>query len=142
MPAPHDARRARIRVSTTRQGTFATIGYVRSAEVQPGSEGESTLRWLGGEAVRPGELTLGGTVPYWWDDGDTEGQEIIRAAYWAGTPVWLQACPRGTEAGAKAFQFEAVITEVPFSFDSEAEAVEGSFSYRGNPSTWEEITLA
>jgi hypothetical protein len=141
MPAPNDSSLARVRVSTTSGGVYNLVGYVRSADLDRGSEGEATLRWLGGEAVRPGDRTLGGTIPIWWDDADTNGQEILLAAWTNGTTVFLQIAPKGVGSGAKVQQFEAIITAAPLSFDSEGEAVEGSFSFRGMPSTLTTITL-
>jgi hypothetical protein len=139
---PHDSKLARVRVATEATGTFANVGLVRSASIDRGTEGETVLRWLGGEAVRPGELTLGGTVPVWWDNEDTTGQQILESAYLSGDTVFLQIAPKGTETGAEVKQFEAHITEAPLSFDSEGEAVEGSFSFRGLPETWETLTLS
>jgi hypothetical protein len=142
MPAPHDAKLVRIRVSATVGGTYTNVGYVRSVDIDRGTEGDTTLRWFGGEAARAGDLTLGGTIPVWWDDTDTTGQDILETAYYSGSPVFLQFAPHGTATGAKVKQFEAVITEAPISADSEGDAVEGSFGYRGTPSTWTVVTLA
>lgn len=141
MPGPYDSSAARVRVSTTSGGTYTLVGYVRNADLDKGSEGEATLRWFGGEAVRPGDRTLGGTINVWWDNDDTAGQEILRTAWNNGTSVFLQYAPRGVAAGAKVEQFEAIITAAPHSFDSEGEAVEGSFSFRGVPGTLTTITL-
>jgi hypothetical protein len=142
MAAPHDAKLVRIRVSNTVGGTYTNVGYVRSVDIDRGTEGDTTLRWFGGEAAKAGDLTLGGTIPVFWDDEDTTGQTILEAAYMSGDAVYLQFAPHGTGAGKKVKQFEAVITEAPISADSEGEAVEGSFGFRGTPSTWTTITLA
>lgn len=142
MAAPNIANLARVRVSTTSGGTYTNVGYVRSASLDRGTESDTTLRWLGGDAVIPGDLTLGGTIPIWWDDADTTGQEILESAYTNQTAVYLQFAPKGTTAGTKVKQFQAYITAAPISFDSEGDAVEGSFSFRGVPSTFTTPTLA
>lgn len=141
MAAPNDSSLARVRVSTTSGGTYSLVGYVRSADLDRGSEGDTTLRWLGGEAVRPGDRTLGGTIPIFWDDADTTGQDVLLASWTNGTTVWLQIAPKGVGSGAKVQQFEAYVTAAPLSFDAEGEAVEGSFSFRGIPSTLTTVTL-
>lgn len=142
MAAPYDAENARVRVSTTSGGTYTNVGYVRSAEFNRGSEGVTTLRWLGGTSVKGGDLTLGGTLPVFWDKSDTTGQDVLEAAYSAQTDVWLQICPEGTATGAKVKQFSAKITEAPITFDATGDAVEGSFTYFGNPSTLTTVTLS
>lgn len=141
MPAPHDPSLARVRVSTTSGGTYNLVGFVRSADLDRGSEGETTLKYLGGEAVRPGDPTLAGTIPVFWEEGDTNGQAILETAWQNGTTVWLQFGPKGVGSGAKVKQFEAYITAAPFSFDAEGDSVEGSFSFRGIVSTLTEVTL-
>jgi hypothetical protein len=141
MPAPIATTAARVRVSSTAGGAYAVVGYVRSADVNRGSEGNTTLRWFGGDAVRQGNLTLEGTVPVWWDSADTAGQDVLTAAYANRTSVFLQFAPEGTAAGAKVKQFQATITEAAFNFDSEGDAVEGSFSFTGVPSTFTTVTL-
>lgn len=142
MPAPNDPSLARIRISATSNGTFTTIAYVRSGELNRGSEGSTTLKWLGGQALKSGDRTLGGSFPIYWADDDTNGQQIAEAAWVSGDTVYLQYCPKGTAAGAKVKQFAAVINEAPISFDSEGDAVEGSFSFEGDPATLTEITLS
>ena len=100
------------------------------------------MRWFGGDAIRAGDPTLEGTLPVWWDRADTTGQDLLRTAKRAGTTVFLQICPAGTTTGEKCDQFEAVIREVSVSADSGSnEGVEGSFTYRGLPSTLTTITL-
>lgn len=141
MAAPHDPTLTRVRASATQAGTFTEVGFVRSAEIVRGSEGDTTLRWFGGDASRPGDKVLDGSLPVWWDDEDLTGQKLLQDAYDNGTPVWLQFCPKGTTAGAKAHQFEATITETRISMDPEADGIEGGFSYRGAPSTYSIITL-
>ena len=142
MAAPNDPKLSRVRVSTTQNGTYANVGYVKSAELNRGSEGAKVIKWLGGEATKAGDRTLEGTLPILWDDEDTTGQDILEAAYFAGTLVWLQFCPKGTSTGAKVKQFQALITAAPISFDATGDAVEGSFSFRGEPSTYTVVTLA
>lgn len=141
MPAPYNASLARVRVSTTSGGTYSNVGHVRSFDMTEGSEGDSTLRWFGGEVVRAGDPTLAGTIPVWWDLEDTSGQDILRTAKRNGTKVWLQFGATGTGSGAVVEQFEAIITEVSRSVASDGDAVEGSFSFTGTPSTLTEITL-
>lgn len=142
MAAPYDSSLGRVRVSTTSGGTYTNVGYVRSFEMTEGQEGEATLRYFGGEAEIPGDATLSGTIPVWWDRADTLGQKIMRDAKRAGTAVYLQFCPEGTATGKKVDQFQAYITEMSASMDSEGEAVEGSFTYKGVPSTLTEVTLS
>lgn len=142
MAAPNDSSVARVRISTTSSGTYTNVGYVRSADMNRGSEGATTLKWFGGQAIRAGDRTISGSISTWWDDGDTLGQTIALAAWSAGTTVWLQIAPKGTATGAKVQQFEALITSAPMSFDAEGEAVEGSFDYEGDASTLTEVTLA
>ena len=142
MAGPWDSGNARVRVSTTSSGTYANVGFVRSAEMNRGSEGATTLRWLGGEQVKAGDITLAGSLPVWWDDADTTGQDILEAAWSSGADVWLQICPKGTATGAKVKQFSAKITEAPITFDSTGDAVEGTFTYMGAPSTLTTVTLA
>lgn len=141
MPAPYAVAMMRVRVSTTVDGTYKNVGFVRSADYSRAREGSTTIRWFGGDQARPGSKTLSGSMPVWFDREDTDGQVVLRAAYENDTPVYLQFCPEGTEASAKADQFEAVIDEVGFSVDSEGEAAEGSFSFTGSPSTFQEVTL-
>jgi hypothetical protein len=141
MAAPNDSNLARIRVSTTMSGTYAIVGTTRSGTLERGSENDTTLRWLGGEAQMPGDRTLAGTMPVWWDDLDTLGQSILETAWNASTAVWLQFAPKGVGTGAKVYQFQAFITAAPLSFDSAGEAVEGSFSFKGTPSTLTTVTL-
>ena len=142
MAAPINSSLSRVRVSATLAGTYTQVGYARSWDHVRGSEGDATLRWFGGDGAVPGDKTLEGTIPVWFDDVDTLGQEILNAAYANGTTVGLQLCPRGTTPALKAIQFEAYITEVRVSSDVEGDAVEGSFSFRGIPSTYTTPTLA
>jgi hypothetical protein len=141
--APYDPSVARVRLSATLAGTYTNIAKVRSFNHEEGSEGDTVIRWLGGDALRPGDATLGGTLPVWWDRSDTTGQDLMRAAKRAGTTVFLQICPAGTATGEKADQFEALITGVTVEADSTSnEGVPGSFTYKGLPSTLTTITLA
>lgn len=142
MAAPIDSSLTRVRTSATEGGTYANVGYVRSVELVRGSEGDTTLRWFGGDGAIAGAQTLEGTMPIWWDDADTAGQEALKAAYESGTAIWLQFCPRGTAATNIVMQFQAYITEVRFSSDAEGDAAQGSFSYRGVPSSYTEPVLA
>lgn len=142
MAAPWDSKNSRVRVSTTSSGTYTNVGYTRSATMARGSENANTLRWLGGDSVSAGDLTLDGEITNWWTDDDTTGQDVVLAAYIAGSDVWLQICPKGTATGAKVFQFSAKITAAPLNFDVGGDAVEGSFSYRGAPSTLTTVTLS
>ena len=141
MPAPHNPKLSRVRVSTTSGGVYSNVGYVRSAEIVRGTEGDTTLRWMGGDAARPGDKTLEGSLPTWWDNADTNGQQVLETAYTNGTVVWLQFCPLGTAAGAQVHQFEAAITELRINMDPDADGIEGGFSYRGSPSTYTKVTL-
>lgn len=142
MAAPYDPSLSRVRISETEEGTYENIGFVRSFDMTEGSEGDVTLYYFGGDVSRPGNPTLTGTIPVYWDLEDTNGQEILRDAKQTGTAVWLQFAPEGTDTGASVEQFEAIITEVSRSSAADGDAVEGSFSFRGTPSTLEVITLA
>lgn len=142
MAAPNDPSLARVRICTTENGTYVNIGYVRSADIARGSDGDTTLKWLGGEAVRAGDRTFTASIPIYWDDGDTNGQEVALAAWGDGSDVWIQVCPKGTSVGAKVLQIRGKITEAPLSFAADADAVEGGFSFRGEPSTLTTVTLA
>lgn len=137
-----DPTLSRVRVSTTEGGTYTNVGQVRSFDMTEGSEGDTTLYYFGGDTSRPGNATLTGTLSVFWDLADTTGQDILRTAKRAGTAVWLQFAHAGTGTGAVVEQFEAVITEVSRSSAADGDAVEGSFSFRGTPSTLEEITLS
>lgn len=142
MAAPYDPSLSRVRVSATEAGTYANIGYVRSFDMTEGSEGDTTLYYFGGDVSRSGQPTLSGTVPVFYDLDDATGQDILRAAKRSGDAVWLQFAPTGTEVGEVVEQFEAVITEVNRNSAADGDAVEGSFSFRGTPSTLTEVTLA
>lgn len=136
-----DTKLTRIRVSTTATGTFANVGFARSFELNRGRESTSTTYYFGGEAKKVGDKTLGGSISVLFDRDDTTGQEVLRAAYDAGTTVFLQFAPAGTASGAKVDQFEALITEAPVTSDRSGDWVEGSFSYDGYPDTLSTITL-
>jgi hypothetical protein len=142
MAAPNDPKLGRLRVSSTETGTYANVGYVKSVELNRGSDGAKTLTWLGGQANKSGDRTLEGTVPIYWDDADTTGQQILEAAWESGDTVWLQFCPKGTATTAKVKQFQATITAAPITIDPTADAVEGSFTYKGDPTTLSTVTLA
>jgi hypothetical protein len=132
---PLDAKLTRIRVSTSSGGTFTSIGYARSASMSEGSEGDTTVYYFGGELSRAGNPTISGSISVLWDAADTTGQTVLRTAKRAGTAVWLEFLPGGTTTGAPFERFEAVITEVSRSSDASGDNVEGSFSFRGTPST-------
>jgi hypothetical protein len=141
LTAPYDPSVSRVLLSATLAGTYTVVAKVRSFTHTEGSEGDATIRWFGGQAVRAGDATLNGTLPVWWDRADTTGQDLMRSAKRAGTVVALQICPAGTATGEKCDQFEAIITEVVVSSDAASnEGVEGSFSYRGDTSTLTTIT--
>lgn len=142
MAAPVLSSLTRVRVSTTEGGTYTGVGYTRSMEIVRGSEGDTTIRYFGGDSSVPGDKTLEGTIPCWFDDADTNGQEVLKTAYTNATAVWLQFCPRGTTAGNKAVQFEAYITEIRIASDVEGDAAELTFSYRGTPSSLTTPTLS
>lgn len=136
MPAPIDPTLSRVLVSTTEAGTYTAIGYARSFEATEGEEGGSTIYWFGGDQARDGLPTLNGTIPVWWDPDDTTGQTVLRTAKRAGTAVWLEFHPEGTGAGLPFERFEAFISEISRSSAADSDtAVEGSFSFRGSPST-------
>lgn len=142
MAPPYNPVNTRVRVSTTSGGTYTSVGYVRSFDMNEGTENDVRLKYFGGEFVTPGDATLTASMPVVWDRGDTTGQKVLRDAKRAGTAVWLQFCPEGTTAGLKCDQFQAYITEMSATSDADAEAVEGSFGFRGVASTLTEVTLA
>lgn len=140
--ATNDPSLSRLRVSTTSSGTYTNVGYVRSVDLTRGSEGDTTLKWLGGEEAKAGDKTLSAAVPIYWIETDTLGQTVLNTAYDAQSTIWFQACPTGTATGAKVYQFSGVVTEAPFNFAADGDAVEGSYTIRGNPSSWSVVTLA
>ena len=142
MPAPNHPKNARVRVCTTENGTYTLVGYVKSGELNRGSEGAKKLKWLGGESTQAGDRTLEGTLPIFWTDDDTTGQDILSAAWASGDQVWIQYCPKGTATGAKVFQFAAIINTAPITFDATGDAVEGTFAFTGDPSTLTTVTLS
>ena len=141
MPAPYDPKLTRVRVSTTSGGTYSIIGYTRSFDMTEGTDGDTTLRWFGGDATKAGAATLTGTIPVFFDRADTTGQQILISAKRNGTKVWLQIGWEGVASGAVVDQFQASITEFSRTSDSEGDAVEGSFSFTGAPSTLTTVTL-
>lgn len=136
------AKNTRIRVSTTEAGTYNLVGYVRSGEITEGSEGDSTLYYFGGEISVAGNSTLSGSINVYWDPADTTGQTILRTAKRNGTTVWIEFLPAGTTSGSPYERFEAVVTEVSRSSAADGDNVEGSFSFRGTPSTFTTGTIA
>lgn len=131
----------RVRVATTEAGPYTEVGFVRSIDFERGREGDTTIRWFGGDQVRPGGKTLSGTLPIFYSE-DPTGQDILVTAYNTDTHVYLQFCPAGAENGAKVQQFETIISSVSTSADAEGDAVEGSFSFSGSPSTFKIVTLS
>lgn len=131
----------RVRIATTQAGPYTNVGQVRSADYERGREGSTTLRYFGGDSTVPGAKTLSGSMPVWWDPSDTAGQKAMVTAYNNDSKVWLQFAWEGTATSKKADQFEAVIDSVSVSGDAEGEAVEGTFSFTGTPSTFSEVTL-
>jgi hypothetical protein len=142
MAFPFDPANARVRVSTTSGGTYASIGKVRTSNYTEGQEGRVRTKYLGGQVVRPGDNTLGGTMTVLYDSGDTTGQALLVTAKRAGTSLFFQFCPEGTATGAKVQQFEANVTEISNPFDADAETLERSFTLEGVDTVPTEITLA
>lgn len=136
-----DAKDVRVRVAATEAGPFAEVGFVRSIDFERGREGDTTIRWFGGDQVRPGGKTLSGNLPIFYSE-DPTGQDALVTAYNTDAHVILQFCPVGTESGSKVQQFEAIISSISTNADAEGEAVEGSFSFSGSPSTFKIVTLA
>lgn len=139
---PFDPVNARVRVSTTEGGTYTSLGKVRSADYNEGTEGGSTLKYLGGQAKKAGDPTVSATLNMWWDNTDTTGQEVLKTAKRNGTTVFLQFCPEGTGTGDKVEQVGGLITELSIRLDAEGEAVEGSFTFDGDATTLQTVTLA
>ena len=141
MPAPYNTVDTLVQVATVEAGPYTDVGYTRSFDLTEGSEGETVLRWFGGDETRAGAPTLSGSLNIWWDLEDTDGQNVIRTAKRAGSLVWLRFLLEGDTPGGPFESFEASITEVSRSGDVEGDAVEGSFSFSGSPSTFDEGTL-
>lgn len=142
MPAPYDPSLSRVRVSATLAGTYTLVGFVRTANMDRGSDNETTMRYLGGEAVRPGDRTLAGTIMTFFEEGsDATGQDLLLASWTNGTTVGIQIAPKGVGTGAKVYQFEAYVTSAPLDLDADGNAVENGFGYRGIPSTLTTVTL-
>ena len=137
----YDPKLARVRVSTTSGGIYNIVGQVRSFDLTEGSDGDTVLRWFGGDATKAGAPTMSGTIPVFFDRTDTNGQQILITAKRNGTKVWLQIGFTGVGSGAVVDQFEASITEFSRTADAEGDAVEGSFSFTGAPSTLTQVTL-
>lgn len=133
--AIYDASLARVRTSATIGGTYALIGYVTSFNATEGSEGDTSIPYFGGEVVTSGSRTLEGTFDVIWDLADTSGQNALRTAHRAGTTIALEFSPGGTDTGAPYEKYEAVITEVSRSVAADGDNSNGSFSFRGAPST-------
>lgn len=142
MAAPYNAVDARVQASSTQGGTYANIGYVRNFDMTEGSEGDTVLRWFGGDQTRAGAPTISGTIPVFWDLDDATGQDLLRGAYASGSNIWLRFLPEGEDPGSPFEEFEAAITEVSRSAAADGEAVEGSFSFTGSPSTYDTGTIA
>jgi hypothetical protein len=142
MPFPFDPVDSRVRVSTTENGTYNDVGKVRRYNMTEGTEGGATLKYFGGQAKKAGDPTVGATVDVWWDDTDTNGQQILRAYKRTGAILWFQFAAAGTAAYAEVHQFSALVTEVSEDADAEAEAVEGSFTIDGDADTLSTETLA
>lgn len=142
MAFPFDPVNARVRVSTTVGGTYASIGKVTAANMNEGQEGRTKTKYLGGQVVRPGDSTLGGDITVLFDSGDTTGQEILKTAKRNGTSVFLQFCPDGTGTGAKVEQFEANVTAHNLPLDATSEIISRSFSFEGVDDSPTTVTLA
>lgn len=128
MAGPYDPEGARVRVSTTTNGTYTDIGYVRTASATHGSEGLTRTKYLGGTLYKAGDLTDTYSVAFLLNLSDTNGQNIIRAAHDNGTTVFLQVLPEGTGSGALGYKQEVRVTEFTDSIDVDGEYVEGGFS--------------
>lgn len=142
MAAPYDPTDVRIRISSTENGTYSNLAKTRSFNYTEGSEGDTTIRWFGGEAAIAGDETVTASFDLVRDRGDTLGQEIALAAKRSGATVFLQICPEGAGTGKKCEQFGCVITEFNMSADADGDYVAGSMSVRGDASTLTTITLA
>lgn len=142
MPGPYDNEDARVRVSTTENGTYTNIGYVRRGSYQEGSDGASKTKYLGGEIQKAGDPNLSGTVDVVYNREDTNGQAVLKTAKRNGTTVWLQICPEGTATGAKVEQFEADVDQFNLDLNADEDWVSGSFNYTGKPATLTTVTLA
>ena len=138
---PYDPKLTRVRVATAAAGPYNLVGEARSIDITEGSDGGTTLRWFGGDATKAGANTMEGTIPVYWLRTDTNGQAILASAKRNGTKVWLQIGWEGVAAGNVVDQFQAEITEFSRSSDADGDAVEGSFSFSGAPSTLTQVTL-
>lgn len=144
MPFPFDPTNSRIRVSATMGGTYTAVGKVVDYDHNEGVEGGGTTKYMGGQVERAGDPTLDGSFNVLWDNTDTNGQEAIKAAKRAGTPLWFQFCPEGTATGAKVEQFQANVTGYRINANSQDgdNLVKGSITLKADPTTLSTVTLA
>jgi hypothetical protein len=142
MAFPFDPVNARVRVSTTVGGTYASVGKVVTANSNETQEGRTKTKYLGGQVVRPGDNNWGGDIAVLYDSADTTGQEILKTAKRNGTSVFLQFCPEGSGTGAKVEQGEVNITALSLPFDASAEILQRSFSFEGVDDAPTTVTLA
>lgn len=142
MAFPFDPANARLRVCLTVNGTYVNVGKVLSANSNEGQESRTKTRYLGGTVTRPGDNTWGGDITVLFDSGDTTGQEVLKTAKRNGTTVFLQFCPEGTTAGAKAEQGEVNITAHNLPLDASTEIIQRSFSFEGVDDAPTTVTLA
>jgi hypothetical protein len=144
MAFPFDPTNSRVRTSATQGGTYVAVGKVVDYDHNEGTEGGGTTKYFGGQVERAGDPTLEGSFNILWDNTDATGQEVIKAAKRAGTPLWFQFAPEGTATGAKVEQFQANVTN--YRINSNAQdadnLVKGSISLKGDPTTLSTVTLA
>jgi hypothetical protein len=142
MAFPYPTEDARVRVSATEGGTYATLGRATRFTMDGGTEGGGTTRYFGGEIEKAGDATLEGACDFIRDRSDTTGQERIRDAWLSGDSVFIQYGPEGIAAYDDVEQFEAKITAFNEDMTRDNDWVTGSFSFRAIVSTLQTITLA
>lgn len=133
--ATYDPTVSRVRVSATIGGTFTLVGFVTSFTLTEGSEGDTTVYYLGGSIIRTGNPTAEGSMDVIWDPADTNGQEMLRDAKDAGTTIALEFSPGGTTAGLPFEKWEIVVTEVTRNLTADGDSVNGTIGFRADPDT-------
>jgi len=112
MAAPYRGCLGKVKVSTTSGGTFTAIGQMTdwqyeetSEQLDASSMGSCTKSFVAGAKATTG------TVTCWWDDDDTNGQNLMIV----GNTVHLKIYPGGSGSGMgfyKTGSAGAVLTSV------------------------------
>lgn len=113
MAAPYRGCSGAITVSTTSGGTFTAIGQMSDWQFSETSEQIDASRMNNScaKSFLAGAKATTGTVTCWWDDDDTNGQNVLIV----GNTVHLKIYPGGTGSGLGFYKTPsagAVITSV------------------------------